>query len=315
MRRPDGRRAGDGGAGRDARDAFRATSWEDPAFEAFFRAATPIEELAGLARLARPAAPARAGERPPDRARHDGHAAGHPVGLRLVAVGPTCPAGSGWAARSRPTGGVTERAGMARLQRAAPHWPFMRLLVQNAEVALARTDPRITARHLGLAGPAGARLAARIADEHARSVRAVLRSPARQPCSMACLPCSAPSSSARPTWILSVSCRWRRWGGCARFAARPRTAPGSSTRAAGGPHDQRHRGWRPGTGSKLGIGSRDRAGDEARLTGAPKAARRRGDWWAGPARGGPWLMGSPGPWSPGRTGHGARATAAATMRA
>jgi phosphoenolpyruvate carboxylase len=64
---------------------------------------------------------------------------------------------------------------MARLQRLHRTWPFLRLLVQNAEVALARTDPRVAAGHLRLAGAAGSRLAATIADEHARSVRAVLQ--------------------------------------------------------------------------------------------------------------------------------------------
>jgi phosphoenolpyruvate carboxylase len=65
-------------------------------------------------------------------------------------------------------------AGMAQLQRLHRTWPFFRLLVENAEVALARTDPRVASRHLELAGEAGARLAATIAREYGRSVRAVL---------------------------------------------------------------------------------------------------------------------------------------------
>jgi phosphoenolpyruvate carboxylase len=63
---------------------------------------------------------------------------------------------------------------MAQLQRLHRTWPFFRLLVENAEVALGRTDPRVASRHLELAGEAGARLAATIAREYGRSVRAVL---------------------------------------------------------------------------------------------------------------------------------------------
>jgi phosphoenolpyruvate carboxylase len=53
-------------------------------------------------------------------------------------------------------------------------WPFFRVLLQNAEVALARTDAETGARHLGLAGPAGEEIAAVVAAEHRRSVVALL---------------------------------------------------------------------------------------------------------------------------------------------
>ncbi|MCU0477214.1 MAG: phosphoenolpyruvate carboxylase [Chloroflexi bacterium] len=156
-----------------ARAAYRALVWEDPDLEAVFLAATPIERIAGLRLGSRPAA--RGG---------DG-ASAEPVpslaSLRAIPwvfawtqVRANVPAWYGlgtavdaYVARHGP-------AGAARLARLHAGWPFFRVLLENAEVALARTDPRIAARHLAVAGAAGVRLAAAIADEHARSVRAVL---------------------------------------------------------------------------------------------------------------------------------------------
>jgi phosphoenolpyruvate carboxylase len=153
--------------------AYRALVWDDPAFEAVFAAATPIEQIAGLHLGSRPAARGVAG-RP-------GSAVPSLASLRAI------PWVFAWtqARLSVPAwygiGTALDRfeqrhgpAGMARLQGLYARWPFFRVLLQNAEVALARTDPQIGARYLGLAGPAGARVAATLADEHARSVRTVL---------------------------------------------------------------------------------------------------------------------------------------------
>ncbi len=158
----------------DARDAYRAFARDDPDLEAVFLAATPIEQIAGLRLGSRPAARGSGGSAP--------EAVPTLASLRAIPwvfawtqIRANVPAWYGLGAAVEAFGRRHGTAGMARLQRLHRTWPFMRVLVQNAEVALARTDPRIAARHLGLAGPAGARLAARIADEHARSVRAVLQ--------------------------------------------------------------------------------------------------------------------------------------------
>jgi phosphoenolpyruvate carboxylase len=159
----------------DARDAYHALVRGNPDLEAAFMAATPIEQIADLRLGSRPAARGQAG-------RAEGAATSPTLAsLRAIPwvfawtqVRANVPAwyglGTAVEACRRRHGAV----GMARLQRLFQAWPFLRLLVQNAEVALARTDPRIAARHLALAGAAGSRLAAAIADEHARSVRAVL---------------------------------------------------------------------------------------------------------------------------------------------
>ncbi|MFH1475531.1 MAG: phosphoenolpyruvate carboxylase, partial [Chloroflexota bacterium] len=156
----------------DARDAYHALFRDDPDLEAAFVAATPIEQIAGLRLGSRPAARGRAGL-----------AAKAPTLASLRAIPwvfawtqilANVPAWYGLGAAVEACERRHGPAGMARLQRLYRTWPFLRLLVQNAEVALARTDPRTAARHLGLAGPAGTRIAAAIAGEYARSVRAVL---------------------------------------------------------------------------------------------------------------------------------------------
>ena len=158
----------------DARDAYRALARDDPDLEAVFVAATPIEQIAGLRLGSRPAARGRAAsasEVLPTLA----SLRAIPWVFAWTQIRANVPAWYGLGTAVEACGRRHGTAGMARLQRLHGTWPFLRLLVQNAEVALARADPRITARHLGLAGAAGSRLAATIADEHARSVRAVLQ--------------------------------------------------------------------------------------------------------------------------------------------
>ncbi|MFH0750883.1 MAG: phosphoenolpyruvate carboxylase [Chloroflexota bacterium] len=158
----------------DALDAYRALVRDDPDLEAVFVAATPIEQIVGLRLGSRPAARGRAGSA--------AEAAPTLASLRAIPwvfawtqIRANVPAWYGLGTAVEACGRRHGTAGIARLQQLHRTWPFFRLLVQNAEVAMARTDPRSTARHLGLAGAAGSRLTATIADEHARSVRAILQ--------------------------------------------------------------------------------------------------------------------------------------------
>jgi phosphoenolpyruvate carboxylase len=66
------------------------------------------------------------------------------------------------------------QAGMTRLRQLYQGWPFFRVLLQNAEVALARTDVRVGSRHLALAGEEGERIARIVAAEHERTVQTIL---------------------------------------------------------------------------------------------------------------------------------------------
>ncbi|HSW42170.1 MAG TPA: phosphoenolpyruvate carboxylase, partial [Patescibacteria group bacterium] len=170
--------AGDGADAMDelaaaARAAYRALVWEDPEFEAVFAAATPIEQIVGL----------RLGSRPAARGRAGAAASSVPAlaSLRAIPwvfswtqVRLNLPAWYGLGAAVESYERRHGPAGRDRLRRLYAGWPFLRVLVQNAEVALARTDIRIGVRHLELAGVKGARIAATIVEEHARAVRAVL---------------------------------------------------------------------------------------------------------------------------------------------
>src|SRR5665811_1049489 len=79
--------------------------------------------------------------------------------------------GSALAAFERAHG----EAGLADLAVLHRRWPFFRGLLQNAEVALARSDLAVGRRYAALAGADGTRLAERVEAEHARTVRLLLR--------------------------------------------------------------------------------------------------------------------------------------------
>ena len=195
-----GGRAGHGGAARrPPATAFRATVWEDPGFEAFFRAATPIEELAGPGHRL----PARgAGARRRPAASHDGHAARHPVGLLVVPVAPQ-PA-------RLVRGGQRARGVPAAARRGRPG---------AAPGAVPRLDVlRHGAGHRGAEpgqGVRGGRRAVRGAGPTTRRPRRSGRScgrsssapgprccasPAGGSCWTRCPSCSARSPCATPTW-------------------------------------------------------------------------------------------------------------------
>lgn len=164
----------------DARDAYRALVGDDPDLEAAFVAATPIEQIVDLRLGSRPAA--RGSAAPAREAAPIREAAPALATLRAIPwvfawtqIRANVPAWYGLGAAVEACERRHGLAGVDRLRRLHSCWPFFRLLVQNAEVALARTELRVTARHLALAGAPGNRLAATIAAEQARSIRAVLR--------------------------------------------------------------------------------------------------------------------------------------------
>ena len=150
--------------------AYRELVWEDPAFEAYFRAATPIEELSGLTLGSRPAARGGGASLASD-------AAGDPVGLRLVAVAGQ-PAGAGMGSvrpsrRGRPGMGLTRPTGCGRSTRSPRSSPGV---VDVVEMALAKADLQVAIRYASLAPrPDARRIWRRIRAEHHRTVAAVLR--------------------------------------------------------------------------------------------------------------------------------------------
>jgi len=180
--------------------AYRALVWEDPAFPAFFRDATPIVELSVL----------RLGSRPAARGRR-ATAADDPIDGRSVATarsGPSIaaldpssdPAPSIAALRAIPWGFAWSQArlnlpgwyglgsaleayraahgdaGIDKLATLYQTWPLFEAILDNAEMTLAKADIGVARVYAGLArGAAAARIWERIEAEHERTVRLLLR--------------------------------------------------------------------------------------------------------------------------------------------
>ncbi len=129
-----------------SRSAYRSLVWEDPNFESYFRAATPIEELAGMA----------IGSRPATRARD-----GAPSSLEQLRAIPWVFAWSqsranlpGWYGLGSALAGYLEvhgADGIARLRELYLVWPFFASVLDNAEMSIAKADMQVARRYAGLA--------------------------------------------------------------------------------------------------------------------------------------------------------------------
>jgi phosphoenolpyruvate carboxylase len=171
--------------------AYRALVWEEPSFEAWFRAATPISELSELRLGSRPAS--RASVSAPDDG--DPEAARRPVpepGIQALRAIPWVFAWTqaridlpGWYGIGTALDDQRRRhgdAGLARIADLHRTWPFLRTLLDGAASSLARTDPDAAGAHAALAAhvPGADRIAGAILDERARSIDLVLRVTGRQ---------------------------------------------------------------------------------------------------------------------------------------
>ena len=141
-----------------AHAAYRALVWAEPRFVPFFRAFTPVDELALLAIGSRPARRSAAAD-----------------DLRALRAIPwvfawtqnrcLLPAWYG-------CGTAFADADVGELRRLYRGWPFFRSLVENLEMTLAKSSLDISAEYLALVDDDA--LFAPIAEEHARTVEAVL---------------------------------------------------------------------------------------------------------------------------------------------
>ncbi len=153
-----------------AEDAYRKLVWEDPAFEAYFHQATPIDEISRMELGSRPARRAASGPAP---------------GLEQLRAIPwvfswsqsrtNLPAwygvGSALAAFARG-----HADGRARLTDAYRSWAFFRSVIDNVELGLALADPILGARYASLAGEDAPmrRIADGIESERRRTVEELL---------------------------------------------------------------------------------------------------------------------------------------------
>ena len=141
-----------------AHSTYRALVWEDDGFETFFREFTPIVELSLLQLGSRPAA------RPGSQ--------GFLHSLRAI------PWVFAWTQNRcllpawYGCGTALVEADVDTLRRLYREWPFFRSLIENLEMALAKSSIEIAAEYLTLV--VDAHLWPTIAEEHARTVDAVL---------------------------------------------------------------------------------------------------------------------------------------------
>ncbi|MFI5258698.1 MAG: phosphoenolpyruvate carboxylase [Candidatus Limnocylindrales bacterium] len=175
-----------------ARDAYRSLVYEEPGFERFFRAVTPLAELSTMALGSRPARRGAAGE-PPASAVDPGAGAGPGGGDGSTRAGRTSGIDSlrsipwvfawsqariglpAWYGLGAALEGFEKAHGEGSLARIAElycDWPFLTSALDNAELILGRSEPEIARLYVDLAGDAeGERLWGRIIDEYERSIR------------------------------------------------------------------------------------------------------------------------------------------------
>ncbi len=154
-----------------SRSAYRALV-ELPGFPAFFRAATPIDLIAGLG----------LGSRPSSRPRDAGSGRAPGEELASLRAIPWVFAWSqaranlpGWYGLGTALEAVAARGGREIVDHLADvyrSWPFFRSVLDNAELSLAKADMGTFRRFAELAsGPDATAIRAMIEAEHARSVR------------------------------------------------------------------------------------------------------------------------------------------------
>ena len=155
-------------AARQAEQAYRSLVWTNPAFVPFFRAFTPVDELALLEIGSRPA------RRPAEDAAYLQSLRAIPWVFAWTQNRSLLPAWYGCGSGLAPL--ADSPAGLDSLRRLYREWPFFRSIVENLEMTLAKTSFDIARHYLSLV-PAAAepeRHFALIEEEHARTTRVVL---------------------------------------------------------------------------------------------------------------------------------------------
>jgi phosphoenolpyruvate carboxylase len=151
--------------------AYRGLVYETPGFVDYFRASTPIAEIAGLNIGSRPASRTASSRIEDLRAIPWVFSWGQ---CRLMLPGwyGFGSAVAQWLA-AHPAGAAAGRALLAEMNE---RWPFFRSMLSNMAMVLAKTDLGVASRYAELVPDATLRAAlfGRIADEHARTVAAYL---------------------------------------------------------------------------------------------------------------------------------------------
>ena len=195
--------------------AYRSLVYETPGFADYFRASTPIAELAELNIGSRPAS-RTASQRIEDLRAIPWVFSWSLCRLMLPGWYGFGTAVEAWSA-TRPDG-------MTVLREMYRDWLFFRTIISNMEMVLAKSDLAVASRYADLVPDAALREAVfgRIRDEWQRTVRRCRRSPGAKRCSPTTPRSRARSATACPTSIRSTTCRWNCCSATA--AARPTSA-------------------------------------------------------------------------------------------
>lgn len=140
--------------------AYRELVYETPGFRAFFRAMTPIAEIGTL----------KIGSRPPSRTASDRieDLRAIPWVFSWAQARLMLP---GWYGTGHALAAFPDKA---LLQEMAMHWPFLRTLLSNMEMVLAKSNLEIAGRYAALAGDVGKPLFATLYDGWRKTYEALL---------------------------------------------------------------------------------------------------------------------------------------------
>jgi phosphoenolpyruvate carboxylase len=146
-----------------SRAAYRALVYEEPQFNAYFRAATPIDVIERMPIGSRPSS--RAGEQGIARLR------AIPWVFAWSQCRCTLP---GWYGLGSGLEAGIAALGLDGMREMAREWPFFETLLEDAEMVLAKSDLGIAAGYSRLAGALDARFFPRIRAEFDRTCNTVL---------------------------------------------------------------------------------------------------------------------------------------------
>ncbi len=147
-----------------SRATYRDLVYADPTFAEYFRAATPIDVIERM----------RIGSRPASRQKKSGI-----DGLRAIpwvfAWGQSRHSLPGWYGLGSGLEALAEAVGLEHLRDLNDRWLFFSNLLQDAEMAMAKSDLGIAALYAGLAGDLEKRYFPLIAEEFRRTERMICR--------------------------------------------------------------------------------------------------------------------------------------------
>jgi phosphoenolpyruvate carboxylase len=147
-----------------SRERYRGLVYGNAEFANYFRRATPIDVIERM----------RLGSRPASRRPDAGI-----EGLRAIpwvfAWAQSRHALPGWFGLGSGLQALAGEIGMQSLSEMATGWPFVRTVLDDAEMAMAKADIEIAERYAALAGSIGSRVFPEIRDEYDRTVEWICR--------------------------------------------------------------------------------------------------------------------------------------------